>query len=84
MLYTSKLWNGNYLNYDMMLPKDREVRKNVHFIVLPAIFIYMLIGFCLMSVTLLFDAYRIMRYKYYKNNRSFIRLINSTYRQAIN
>jgi hypothetical protein len=78
MFYTSRLWNGNYLNYELILPKERKLRKSLHIIVVPFVIIY--IGFCcvLLSGTLLFDGYRIARFKYYKNDKSLFRLFNST------
>lgn len=84
MLYTSKLWNGNYLNYELILPKDRKLRKSLHIIVLPFILAYMALCCCMLSMTLMFDAYRIVRYRYYKNDRSVSRFISTTYRHMIN
>jgi len=83
MLYTNKLWNGNYLNYDLILPKDRKIRKSVHIMVLPVILVYMAICFCLLSATLLFDTYRIVRFKCYKSDNSLYRLIHNTHRHMI-
>jgi hypothetical protein len=83
MLYTRKLWNGNYMNYELILPKERKLRKSIHFIVIPFVLIYMFMCICLFSVTLMFDGYRIVRFRYYKNDKSIYRLLNTTYRQMV-
>jgi len=69
MKYTNSLWNKSYLNYDIILPRNRKLKKFLRPFLIPIFIFYIILCSSMCTASIPYDGYRSLKFLYYKKFR---------------